>query len=160
MIVPWTPPISQSPAILEYLDETARAQPTLAAVGCAWPRAGALDRGRLRADTHPLVVPWVRRYLTRTGGFDDAAWRAWQIQRGTGAFCHGDSVTIADIPLASIIAVMRMFKISVADIPTVDRIMTLCGTHPAFVNANPFKQAGAPTLCFGMPTNKTRAFSG
>ena len=41
--------------------------------------------GMLAADTHPLVTPRVRRYLTGSAGFDDAAWRAWQMQWfGTG----------------------------------------------------------------------------
>src|ERR1700712_1025200 len=78
----------------------------------------------LAADTHPLIVPRVRRYLTTTGGFDAAAWRAWQIQwftaglkaleqrlateTATGTYCHGNSVTIADILLMSIVAVMRV----------------------------------------------------
>jgi glutathione S-transferase len=116
----------------------------------------------LAADTHPLIVPRVRRYLTTTGGFDDAAWRAWQIQwfttglraleqrlaaeADTGCYCHGDSVTIADILLMSIVAVMRVFKIAVPDIPTVDRIVALCGTHEAFAKADPFRQEGAPSV--------------
>ena len=114
----------------------------------------------LAADTHPLIVPRVKKYLTTTGGFDDVAWRAWQINWFTtglqavearlaadgeaGSYCHGDSVTIADICLASITAVMPIFKISVADIPTIDRIISRCETLDAFAQADPFKQTGAP----------------
>ena len=159
LIVPGHLPISQSLAILEYLEETAPNPPLLPSDALGRARVRSIAAG-LAADTHPLVVPRVRRYLTTTGGFDDAAWRAWQIQwftaglqalekrlateAGTGTYCHGDSVTIADILLASIIAVMRVFKITVADIPTVDRIMALCETHEAFAKANPFRQEGAP----------------
>lgn len=159
LIVPGHPPISQSLAILEYLEETAPNPPLLPsdALGRARVRSIAAS---LAADTHPLVVPRVKRYLTTTGGFDDAAWRAWQIQwfttglqalekrlateAGTGEYCHGNSVTIADILLASIVAVMRVFKITVGDIPTVDRIMALCETHEAFAKASPFAREGAP----------------
>ncbi|WP_131114208.1 maleylacetoacetate isomerase [Lichenihabitans psoromatis] len=151
--------LTQSTAILEYLDETTPEPPLLP--------ADALGRARVRsiaamlvADTHPFVTPRVKRYLTTTGGFDDAAWRAWQIQwfttglqavdkrlsaePETGRFCHGDSVTLADICLASIPAVMQVFKISVADIPTVDRIVASCNALPAFAEADPYKQVGAP----------------
>ncbi len=104
-------------------------------------------------------MPRVKKYLTTTGGFDDAAWRAWQINWfSTGlqaveaslplikkpAPCHGDSATIADICLASITAVMKIFKISVADLPTVERIIERCETLEAFAKADPFKRAGAP----------------
>lgn len=159
LLVSGHPPISQSLAILEYLEETVPNPPLLPFHPHGRARVRSIAAS-LAADTHPLIVPRVKKYLTSTGGFDDAAWRAWQIQwftaglqaletrltteAGTGAYCHGDSVTVADILLASIIAVMRVFKITVADIPTVDRIMALCETHDAFTKANPFSQEGAP----------------
>lgn len=152
-------PITQSLAILEFLDET-------------YPRPALLPtdphgRARVRslasmlvADTHPLITPRVKKYLTTTGGFDDAAWRAWQVQwfttglqafeqrlasePGTGTFCHGESVTLADICLASIIVVMRVFKVEVANIPTIDRIMAACEKLDAFAKAAPARQRGAP----------------
>lgn len=159
LIVQGQAPLTQSLAILEYLDETVPHPPLLPADALGRARVRSIAAG-LAADTHPLIVPRVKRYLTATGGFDDAAWRAWQIQwfstglqalevrlaaeTATGVYCHGDSVTIADILLMSIIAVMRVFKISVADIPTIDRIVALCETHQAFAKAAPFKQVGAP----------------
>jgi maleylacetoacetate isomerase len=159
LIVPNHPPITQSLAILEYLEEAAPNPPLLPSDAHGRARVRSIASS-LAADTHPLLVPRVRRYLTTTGGFDAAAWRAWQIEwftvglqalekrltteAGTGVYCHGDSITMADILLASLIAVMRVFKVPVADIPTVERIMALCETHPAFANADPFRQQGAP----------------
>jgi maleylacetoacetate isomerase len=161
LVAPGQPPLTQSLAILEYLDETIPRPPLLPSDPLGRARVRSLAAG-LAADTHPLIVPRVRRYLTTTGGFDDAAWRAWQIQwfttglraleqrlateADTGRYCHGDSVTIADILLMSIVAVMRVFKIAVPDIPTVDRIVALCGTHEAFAKADPFRQEGAPSV--------------
>lgn len=152
-------PLTQSLAILEFLDE---AQPKPALLP-----SGLHGRARVRsialmaaADTHPFVTPRVKKYLQSAGRFDDADWRAWQTQwfttglqameqrlaaeAETGKFCHGDEITIADICVASIIVVMRVFKIDVADIPTVKRIMAECEKLDAFVNADPYRQVGAP----------------
>lgn len=155
--------LTQSLAILEYLEEV-----------CPRPALlpeGALARARVRsialmcaADTHPLIVPRVRKYLTEAG-FDADAWRAWQTQwfttglRGvearlradpeTGTYCHGESVTIADICLASIVAVMRVFGIEVSGIPIVDGIIAACEAQEAFARAEPRRQFGAPATAPG-----------
>jgi maleylacetoacetate isomerase len=158
---PHTPhtPITQSMAILEFLEES---QPSPALLpsdlhGRARVRSLAL---LLTADTHPLITPRVKKYLMTQANFDDAAWRAWQInwfttglqaldqrlatEPETGIYCHGDAISMADICLASILVVMRVFKIEVADIPTAMRIMAECEKHPAFINSAPGLQAGAP----------------
>ena len=159
LVEPGHPPLTQSLAILEFLDEVSPAPPLLPPdpYGRARVRALAL---MLAADTHPLITPRVRRYLAMAAGFDDAAWRAWQInwittglnaveqrlasEAETGAYCHGDEITIADICLASIPAVMKVFKIPLAGVPTIERIVARCETNEAFAKADPFKQTGAP----------------
>ena len=151
--------LTQSTAILEFLDEIAPTPPLLP--------DDPYDRARVRSlaamlagDTHPLITPRVKKYLTGAGGFDDAAWRAWQVhwfttglqaferrlvdEPGTGAYCQGDAVTLADICLASIVVVMRVFRVEVADIPTVQRIMAGCERLDAFAKADPRRQVGAP----------------
>jgi glutathione S-transferase len=42
------------------------------------------------------------------------------------------------------IALMLVFKIEVAAIPSIDRIMARCEAIPAFAAADPFSQTGAP----------------
>ena len=151
--------ITQSIAILEYLDEV---QPLPALL----PKDPA-GRARVRSiahmltgDTHPLITGRIKKYLTTEGKFDDAAFRAWQIhwftaglqavearlasEPETGTTCHGETITIADICLASIIAVLPIFKIEVGGIPTINRIMSKCMAQDAFVKAEPLRQAGAP----------------
>ena len=158
LVEPGFPPLTQSSAILEYLDEVAPNPPLLPSDPHGRARVRSIA-AMLAADTHPLIVPRVRRYLT-DHGFDDAAWRAWQTQwfstglhaverrlasdGQAGRFCHGDAVTMADIVLMSIIVVMRVFKIEVTGTPTINRIAALCEAHEAFAKADPMRQDGAP----------------
>lgn len=159
LVEPGHAPLTQSLAILEFLDEFQPTPPLLPKDLHGRARVRSLA-SMLAGDTHPLVTPRVKKYLTTSGGFDDAAWRAWQIQwfgtglaaveqrlsqdKETGTFCHGDTPTTADICLASIIAVMRVFKISMDDTPTIDRIIQTCDVHDAFAKAAPARQQGAP----------------
>jgi maleylacetoacetate isomerase len=152
-------PITQSMAILEFLEESQPSPALLPADLHGRARVRSLAT-LLTADTHPLITPRVKKYLMTQAGFDDAAWRAWQVnwfttglqaleqrlasESETGTFCHGENITMADICLASIIVVMRVFKIEVADIPTVMRLMAACETHRAFLQSAPALQTGAP----------------
>lgn len=153
------PPITQSLAILEFLEETQPLPALLPADRHGRARVRSLCN-MLAADTHPLITPRVKKYLTQESGFDDAAWRRWQTQwfgtglaaveqrlasePQTGLFCHGDVPTMADICLSSVVAVMRVFKIDVPNIPTIDRIVAHCSTLDAFARAEPSRQVGAP----------------
>jgi maleylacetoacetate isomerase len=152
-------PLTQSLAILEFIDETWAQPPLLPADAHGRARVRSLAQ-MLAADTHPLVTPRVRKYLTTAGGFDADAWRAWQLQwfgtglrafeqrlagePATGRFCHGDTPTMADICLASIFAVLRVFKIAFDDLPLATRIMAECEKLEAFAAADPMRQSGAP----------------
>jgi len=152
-------PMTQSLAILEFLDETHPQPPLLPADPHGRARVRSIAQ-MLTADTHPLVTPRVRKVLATTAGFDADAWRAWQSQwfgagmraveqrlatePATGRFCHGDAVTLADICLASLFTVMRVFRIDFDDIPTCKRIMAECEAMEAFAAADPWRQAGAP----------------
>jgi maleylacetoacetate isomerase len=152
-------PLTQSTAILEFLDEIHPAPPLLPSDPHGRARVRALA-AMLAGDTHPLITPRVRKYLSTVGGFDDAAVRAWLIhwfdtgiaavekrlasESATGTFCHGDQVGIADICLASITATMKVLNIPVKNAPTIDRIIATCEAMEAFAKADPMKQVGAP----------------
>ena len=152
-------PLTQSLAILEFLDEIVPAPALLPADAHGRARVRSLA-AMLAGDTHPLLTPRIKKYLLSEGRFDDAMWRQWQIhwfttglqafesrlqkETGTGKYCHGDEVTLADICLASILVVMRVFKIEVTDIPTINHIMARLESLPAFIAADPYRQVGAP----------------
>ena len=160
LVEPGHAPLTQSLAILEFLDEFQPSPALLPSDLHGRARVRSLA-AMLAADTHPLITPRVKKYLVSSAAaFDDAAWRAWQIQwfstglaaveqrlaseSQTGIFCHGDTPTTADIVLSSIVVMTRLFKITPPNTPTIDRIMQACDAHAAFAKAQPARQAGAP----------------
>ncbi len=147
--------LTQSLAILEWIDETHPTPPLLP--------DGAVARARVRslcaitaADTHPLVVPRVQGYLGKTFGADDAARKAWaahwftlglhayEEQVGAGPFCAGDVPGLADCCLASHVAGSERFGADLQPFPAVRRIQGACMALPAFADAHPLRQPGAP----------------
>ncbi len=154
-------PLTQSLAILEFLEDIAPTPSLLPGTPHDRARIRALA-GMLASDTHPFITPRVKKYLTANAGFDPATFKAWQMhwlttglqayeQRlvsdgKTGRFSHGDAVTMADVCLASIVVIVRVFGIKIDGVPTVDRIIAACEEMDAFAKADPMKQAGAPTV--------------
>ena len=153
------PPLFQSLAILEYLEETCPEPPLL-------PR-DARGRARVRGlalivacDGHPLIVPRIRNYLERELRVDEAARNRWlqhwtlkalaaleahlAKERETGRFCHGDAPTFADICLAGQVFAAGYFDAETTAMPTVMRIFDECMKIDAFDRAQPLKQPDAP----------------
>jgi maleylacetoacetate isomerase len=157
LVVNGSEPIAQSQAILEFLEEAHPETPLLPKDLHGRARVRSLA-AMLVADTHPLVTGRIKKYLVGGGHMDDAAFRNWQINWFTtglqafekrlamdpATYCHGHQISMADVCLASIIVVMRVFKIEVADIPHITRIMTLLDANEAFAKATPLNQLGAP----------------
>jgi maleylacetoacetate isomerase len=153
------PPLFQSLAILEYLEEV-RPQPALLPKD---PRGRARVRGLAliaAADGHPLVTPRIRMYLEKEMKQDENARNRWlghwtmraleaieshlSKEKETGRYCHGDSPTMADICLASqMIAALAYFNVDTKAMPTAMRIYNQCMEIDAFAKAHPLKQAGA-----------------
>ncbi len=153
------PPLTQSLAILEYLEDL-HPEPALLPAdprGRARVRALALI---FAADHHPLIVPRVRRYLADAFEIDSAGRTEWVrhwfregLVQGearlagdpaTGLFCHGDTPTIADLCLMSQVFGARGFNVSTADFPTVERIAVACLEIEAIARSAPLRQRGAP----------------
>jgi maleylacetoacetate isomerase len=159
LVVGEAPALTQSLAIIDYLDET-HSQPPLLPVA---PR----DRHYVRmlaqivaCDAHPLIVPRIRNYLADELKLDEAArlkWiRHWSsraleaietqliVHAGAGKFCHGNAPTLADICLVSHVEGARLFQFDLTAYPTAVRIADECLKIDAFALAHPLRQPGAP----------------
>lgn len=150
--------ITQSLAILEYLDET-------------FPKPALLPadtRGRARVrslamlvacDIHPLNNLRVLQYLKRENGLEQPAIDAWMLHwmregfaameamltddSGTGTFCHGETPTIADCCLVPQLYNARRFDLDLSPYPALVRIEANCLALPAFDAARPENQPDA-----------------
>jgi maleylacetoacetate isomerase len=150
--------LTQSLAILEYLEETHPDPPLLP--------PDAVDRARVRAlslivsaDIHPIQNLRVMGYLRERFGQTEESAFAWSrhwIETGfeayeatiardrrTGTFSHGDAPTIADLCLAPQVFNAARFKVDMARYPTIRRIFDTCMKHPAFDAAQPSRQPDA-----------------
>ena len=123
-------------------------------------RAGARLAQIVAADSHPLIVPRVREYLSAEFKVDEAGVLKWAqhwhkaalsgleahlaTEKDTGTYCQGEQITLADICLASQAAGANFFKVDLAPYPTVARIVATCMKNDAFARAHPLKQPGAP----------------
>lgn len=146
--------LTQSPAILEYLEEI-HPEPALL------PR-DPVERARVRAvaaligcDIHPLNNIGPLRYLKNVLGHDQAAIDAWYVHwihdgfRAVEAmidprpFAFGTVPTLADVYLAPQIYNARRFKVSLEHYPRIAEVEAACAGLEAFRAAAPEVQPDA-----------------
>jgi maleylacetoacetate isomerase len=147
--------LTQSLAIIEYLDETHPVPPLLPAqpIDRAYVRSIALA---IACEIHPLNNLRVLRYLVRTLDATEAQKNAWYrhwveqglavietrlvAERRSGRFVFGDAVTLADVVLVPQVFNAQRFDCRLDHVPTVMRIVDACMELPAFVAAQPSRQ--------------------
>ena len=152
------PPLTQSLAIIEYLDEVHPASPLLpgSALDRAWVRAIALA---IACDIHPLNNLRVLRYLSgelQVGNDAKDAWYRHWCEQGltalearlahdarSGRFCFGDTPTLADCCLVPQLWNAQRFQCDLSALPTLLRINDACLALTAFASTAPALQADA-----------------
>ena len=145
--------LTQSLAIIVYLDQTHRDPPLMPAD----PADGAHVRALAMAvacDIHPLNNLRVLKYLRGPLGVSEEAkdewYRHWvadglaaleaMAKPRAGAFLFGDSPTIADICLVPQLYNARRFSVPITDYPTLRRADETASAHAAFAAAHPDRQ--------------------
>ncbi len=150
--------LTQSLAIIEYLEETRPNPPLLPADAAGRARVRALALS-IACEIHPLNNLRVLGYLTKTLGVTEDQKNAWYrhwVEAGletveallagdarTGAFCHGDVPTMADVLLVPQIFNAQRFNCRLDHVPTVMRIHQHCLSLPAFATSVPAEQPDA-----------------
>ena len=150
--------LTQSIAIIEYLDEMYPEPPLLPAAPLdrAYVRGIALS---IACDIHPINNLRVLRYLVRDLGASEDAKNAWYrhwCENGlaaiekrinadgrAGKFCMGDTPTMADCCLVPQLANARRVDTDLSRMPTLLRIEQNCAQLDAFIQAQPARQADA-----------------
>lgn len=144
--------LTQSLAIIEYLEETHPEPPLLPAdaLGRARVRAIAMD---IACEIHPLDNLRVLRYLTKDLGVsedDKNRWYRHWVETGlavveeqltrhpaTGAFCHGDRPGLADCVLVPQIHNALRMSCNTHHVPKVMAIFERCMALDAFTRTAP-----------------------
>ncbi|MDP1901717.1 MAG: maleylacetoacetate isomerase [Rubrivivax sp.] len=142
--------LTQSLAIIEYLDETHPEPPLLPRepVARARVRALALD---IACEIHPLNNLRVLRYLVRDlklSEDDKSRWyRHWvetgletverQLEAQPATYCHGDTPTLADCVLVPQIFNARRYECRTEHVPQVMRVFEACMKLDAFERTRP-----------------------
>lgn len=146
--------ITQSLAIIEYIDDTHPSPPLLPTD----PYVKALVRAfayTIAAEIHPINNLRVLTYLKNELDISDEQKHKWYqhwIHKGLGAlekmlavnskqssFCYGDTPSLADICLVPQMFNARRFHCDLSAYSNLCRIDEHCQTLPAFTNARPIE---------------------
>ena len=143
--------LSQSMAIIEYLDETLPAPALLPADALGRAQVRSLAQS-IACEIHPLNNLRVLKYLVhelKVGEDAKTAWYQHWCREGLQAFerqlarlpesryCHGDTPTLADCCLVPQLFNAARFKVDVSDLPRTQAVYEACMALPAFQKAQP-----------------------
>lgn len=150
--------LTQSLAILEYLEETRPQSPLLPADAAGRARVRALAQ-LVACDIHPLNNLRVLQFFDRQWNVPQPERDDWVLHwmregftameamlaasPDTGRHCHGDAPGLADCCLLPQLYNARRFKLDLDAFPTLLRIEAACLQLPAFDAARPENQPDA-----------------
>ena len=149
--------ITQSIAIIEYLDETHPEPPLLPRdiADRAWVRSVAMS---IACDIHPLNNLRVLRYLGGVLKVEEPARDEWYrhwvgvgfealeaqlAARATGPYALGNAPTLADICIVPQVANAGRVNLPMEPYPRIRAVNDACLRHPAFDRARPALQPDA-----------------
>jgi maleylpyruvate isomerase len=147
--------LTQSLAIIEWLDETHPTPPLLPREPMARAKVRAFAQA-IACDTHPVQNLKVLNRLRELGMAEPAvtAWAAWVNTEGLGAceklianepdsFCFGATPSLADLCLVPQLGNARRFGVDVSAYPRLLRAEAAAKEMPAFADAAPDRQPDA-----------------
>ncbi len=150
--------LTQSDAIIEYLDEAFPHAPKL------FP-ADIYQKSKIRefcqiinADIHSYGNLRTLQYLEKNFSADDIIKNKWindwftlglqacekHLSKSAGKYCFGDTLTAADCFLIPLIFTSNRFKIDLSEFKNVNRVNENCLALPEFQKAHPLKQIDTP----------------
>jgi maleylacetoacetate isomerase len=158
LVVDDGPPLSESVAILEYLEELAPERPLLPRD--PWLRARVRQLVQLvNSGIQPLQntsvqkhlstdenvrAEWVHYFNRRGLTALEAVLASVEGEIGRGRYCVGDELTMADIYLVPQVATAARFGVLLEAFPRILRIYGVCMQLEAAVASAPEQQADAP----------------
>jgi maleylpyruvate isomerase len=152
LVAPDGTAVTQSMAIIEYLDEAADGPPLLPGDAAGRARVRSLSQ-MIACDIHPINNLRVRNHVRDLLPADPSAQAVWMDkwltaglnaiearlsrETETGRFTHGESPTMADACLVPQLNNARAAKKDISLWPTIERIAAACDALPAFTEASP-----------------------
>lgn len=148
--------ISQSLAIIEYLEETIPSPSVLPSTPIRRAKARAIAAA-IACEAQPFANLRIQKYLKDELGVSDAAKAAFlnrwpggalnaveaMVKETAGEFCVGDEPGLADAFLVPQLFASRRFNIDLSGCPTLLAIDERCQKLPAFIKAHPDNQPDA-----------------
>jgi len=147
--------LTQSTAILEYLESTQANAPLLpsdpydAAIVRSWVN-------QIACDIHPVNNLRILKYLSGELGVEEESKNNWykhwielgftalEEQISEGPFCFGDTVSLADVYLVPQVYNAKRFNVDMSQFPKISAICDHCNSLDAFIQAMPENQIDAP----------------
>lgn len=145
--------ITQSVAIIDYLDSVYADLPLFPKNKLE--RAHVLEFCELiNSGIQPLQNLKVTQYLNNNFGLDKAKCDGWTkhwitdgltaaekwLEKSSGKFCFGDTITAADCFLIPQVFAMKRFNVPLENFPQIQKIDTNCSQLDAFKKAHPQNQ--------------------
>lgn len=146
--------LTQSPAIIEYLEEQYPQVPLLSSdlitraheravaslIGCdihPLHNVSVLNQLRALGQDEPQVVQWISHWITQ-------GLAAIEPLIGDSGYCFGPQPGLADVYLMPQLYAAERFNAVLSAYPRILRVARLAQDHPAFIKAHPARQPDTP----------------